>query len=124
MKKVTRVIQCVKKRRHSTNCWKIATVPIPMTPDEYVKIGHQNRDDEQLESENELDEDHMPEFENIREYDVPDEDAILVDQENEEEAPIPNNTSPQTCKEYTLPSKTNNICQCQTYVYFGSVCIG
>ena len=26
--------------------------------------------------------------------------------------------------EHTLPGKTNNICQCQTYVYFGSVCIG
>jgi hypothetical protein len=53
-----------------------------MTSDEYVKIGHQNRDDEQLESENESDEDHTPESENIQEYDVPEEDAILVDQES------------------------------------------
>jgi hypothetical protein len=65
---------------------------------------------------------------------------------DEEEAPIPNNTSPQTCKgnilflpifqflnvclsifysEHTLPNKTNNTCQCHMpYVHFGSVCIG
>ncbi|XP_046461426.1 uncharacterized protein LOC124207838 [Daphnia pulex] len=108
-----------------------------------------SEDDEQLESENESDEDHTPESGNIQEYDVPDEDAFLVDREsklllydfikqevveglclmtisnsNEEEAPKPNNTSSTTCKEHTLPGKTNNICQYQTYVYFGSVCIG
>jgi hypothetical protein len=62
---------------------------------------------------------------------------------DEEEAPIPNNTSPQTCKGNILfltifqflnvfffiqsirsRTKKNNFCQCQTYVHFGSVCIG
>jgi hypothetical protein len=69
---------------------------------------------------------------------------MTVSNSDEEEAPIPNNTSPKTCKgnilflpifqflnvclsiflEHTIPGKTNNIYQCQTYVYFGSVCIG
>ncbi|EFX64626.1 hypothetical protein DAPPUDRAFT_266068 [Daphnia pulex] len=75
-----------------------------MTPDEYVEIGHRNEDedsdDEQLESENQLDEDHTPESGNIQEY------LILNLIKHEEEAPIPNNTSPQTCKAYAPGKKT------------------
>jgi hypothetical protein len=47
-----------------------------------IEIEDEDSDDEQLESENESDEDHTPESENIQEYYVPDEDAILVDQES------------------------------------------
>jgi hypothetical protein len=46
-----------------------------------IEIEDEDSDDEQLESENESDEDHAPESGNIQEYDVPDEDALLVDQE-------------------------------------------
>ncbi len=49
-----------------------------------IEIEDEDSDDEQLESENESDKDHTPESGIVQEYDVPDEDAILVDQERKQ----------------------------------------
>lgn len=47
-----------------------------------IEIEDEDSDDDQLESENESDDDHPPESGDLQAYDVPDEDAFLVDQES------------------------------------------